>query len=142
MSVPVGARVTETSDVAADAALEIMPPASGPLAGVRLHVLMSNAHTSDSDVEAQGTVWRDKRIRSRSSWGVPATGVRRIEQIRIGGLHAVRFVDEMQSAMGGQQIMLCAALSAHLTCVVGSAPPNTVALEPALSRLLETAKRP
>ncbi|MEO6951997.1 MAG: hypothetical protein ABI321_09305 [Polyangia bacterium] len=142
MSVPRGARVTEVSDVAAEAALEVVPPASGSLAGMRFHVLLSNAHTTDGDVEAQGTVWRDKRIRNRASWGVPATGVRRVEQTRIGALRAVRFVDEVQSALGGRQIMLCAALSAHLTCVVGSAPADSTALEPALEHILGTAKRP
>ena len=141
MSVPAGSRVTEVGDVAADFTLEVVPPLAGPLGGMRFHVLLSNARTSDAEVEAQGTAWRDKRIKNRSSWGVPATGVRRVEQTRLGTLRVVRFVDEVQSVLGGTQVMLCAALTGHLTCVVGSGSSDSVVLVPALSQLLESIKR-
>jgi hypothetical protein len=139
-SMPGGSTVKDSTDIAADYAVDVTLPASLELPQVSIRILGSNNKVADLDVEAIGSAWRDARIRNRASWGVKKKTEERVEVTHIGSRRFVRLVDQMGSVLGASsQLMLCGSVSNRLVCGVASGMSDKLRIaEPILVRMLET----
>lgn len=141
-TIPTGTQVKDATDVAADYALELLPPGDPKVKQSTLRLLLSNNRVVDVDVEGVASAWRDARLRNRASWGVHKRekDADRSEITHVGSRRFVRFTDQMGSVLGAQrQIMLCGSISARLVCAVMSGQQaNERAAEAVMLRVLET----
>jgi len=141
-NLPADAKVIDSTDVAADRALEVKLAPGSPLAASTIFVLASSSKVNEADVEGVATAWRDARLRNRASWGVRAQGERHTEQSHVGVRRFLRFSDQIGSVLGAsRQLMLCGVVSNRLVCAVASGPATSErANEALIVRLLETVQ--
>jgi hypothetical protein len=86
-------------------------------------VLASERRVTDADALQLADKWHSARVKNRAAWGMRANGGPPAETIRIGERRFQRFRDRIGSVLGpSEQTMVCGLISAHLVCVVVSAP--------------------
>lgn len=91
--------------------------------GIRASVIGGSKRISDGEVEELATTWHGARIKNRAAWGMKASGGPPRDAVRIGERRWIRWRDRIGSVLGAQeQTMTCGAVSAHLVCVIVSAP--------------------
>ncbi len=117
-SYPSSAQTAPGTDPSADVAVNVTLKD-----GISASVIGGTKKVSDGEVEELATTWHAARIRNRAAWGMKAAGGPPHEAVRVGGRHWLRWRDRIGSMLGAQeQTMTCGAVSAHLVCVVVSAP--------------------
>ena len=91
--------------------------------GIKASVIGGTKRVSDGEVEDLATAWHTARIKNRAAWGMKAAGGPPRDAVRIGERRWIRWRDRIGSVLGAQeQTMTCGAVSAHLVCVIVSAP--------------------
>ena len=136
-TVPSGSKVTDGTDVAAEHAYDVEVPG---LPG-HAHLFFGDGRTTDGDVEAMATAWRDKRLRNRASWGVHASGDHRVRSVQVNGRRGVALTDDLTTTFGGRQVMVCYATAGRLACAAASGRPEREhAIEDLLTRMLASLR--
>jgi hypothetical protein len=118
-SYPSSAATAPGTDPSADVAVTVT------LAGgtVTASVIGGSKKVVDGEVENEATAWHGARIKNRAAWGMKAGGGPPRDSVRIGDKRWLRWRDRIGSVLGAQeQTMTCGSVSAHLVCVVVSAP--------------------
>jgi hypothetical protein len=118
-SYPSSAATAPGTDPSADVAVKVT------LAGgtVTASVIGGSKKVVDGEVENEATAWHGARIKNRAAWGMKAGGGPPRDSVRIGDKRWLRWRDRIGSMLGAQeQTMTCGSVSAHLVCVVVSAP--------------------
>jgi hypothetical protein len=88
-------------------------------------VLAGERRVADADAAALADKWHSARVKNRAAWGMRANGGPPAETVRIGERRFQRFRDRIGSVLGpSEQTMVCGTISAHLVCVVVSAPAS------------------
>jgi hypothetical protein len=119
-SYPSAAKTAPGSDPSADVAVTVTLAG-----GITATVIGSSKRISDGEVEREADAWHAARVRNRAAWGMKANGGPPREVVRVGTRTWVRWRDRIGSVLGAQeQSMTCGALSAHLVCVIVSAPKS------------------
>jgi hypothetical protein len=117
-SYPSAATTAPGTDPSADVAVTVALPG-----GISASVIGGEKKISDGEVENLASAWHTARIKNRAAWGMKAAGGPPHESVRIGERHWLRWRDRIGSVLGAQeQTMTCGSVSAHLVCVVASAP--------------------
>jgi hypothetical protein len=118
-SYPSAAATAPGTDPSADVAVSVTL-AGGAIAA---SVIGATKKVSDGDVENEASAWHAARVKNRAAWGMKAGGGPPRDSVRIGERRWLRWRDRIGSVLGAQeQTMTCGGVSAHLVCVVVSAP--------------------
>jgi hypothetical protein len=118
-SYPSSAATAPGADPSADVAVKVT------LAGgtITASVIGATKKVVDGEVDNEATAWHGARIKNRAAWGMKAGGGPPRDTVRIGDKRWMRWRDRIGSMLGAQeQTMTCGSVSAHLVCVVVSAP--------------------
>lgn len=93
--------------------------------GISASVIGGSKKIADGAVEDEASAWHGARIKNRAAWGMKAGGGPPRDTVRIGERKWLRWRDHIGSVLGAQeQTMTCGSVSAHLVCVIVSAPKN------------------
>lgn len=118
-SYPSSAQTAPGTDPSADVAIAVTL-ADG---SVRANVLGSSKKVGEGELENVANEWHGARIKNRAAWGMKAAGGPPRDSVRVGERKWMRWRDRIGSVLGAQeQTMTCGSVSAHLVCVVSTAP--------------------
>jgi hypothetical protein len=120
---PAGWKVERGADVSAEIALKLIPPDGERLQSAVL--LIGAKRIGDGELEAASAEWHSAHLRNRAAWGMHLTSGLPREEVRAGGRRALRFRDRVGGALGSsEQTFTCALASAHLACILITAPAD------------------
>jgi hypothetical protein len=124
---PSGWTGAATADISAESAARATPPAQGKQPPVRsLVVLVGGKKISDGDLESESSAWHAAHVRNRSAWGMRSEGGTPRDLTRVSGRRAVRYRDQVGSALGAnEQTLTCSVIGARLACVIATASPES-----------------
>ncbi|HXU68432.1 MAG TPA: hypothetical protein VN947_03845 [Polyangia bacterium] len=93
--------------------------------GISASVIGGTKKIGEGAVDDEASAWHSARIKNRAAWGMKAGGGPPRDTVHIGERKWLRWRDHIGSMLGAQeQTMTCGSVSAHLVCVIVSAPKN------------------
>ena len=117
-SYPASATTKPGTDPSADVAVTVALPGN-----ISANVIGGSKRIGEGEIEDLANAWHAARIKNRAAWGMKAGGGPPRDLVRVGERRWLRWRDRIGSVLGAQeQTMTCGAVSAHLVCVVVSAP--------------------
>jgi hypothetical protein len=125
---PAGWKTEPTSDISAETAVRLTAPAKGgktpPLRSAL--VLVGTKRLVEGDLETEAAGWHAAHVRNRSAWGMKSEGGTPRDLVRIGSKRAVRYRDQVSSALGAnEQTLTCALIASRLACVIVAGEPSS-----------------
>jgi hypothetical protein len=142
---PAGWKAEAVADISTENAVRLTAPAGKQPLKWAL-VLMATKKVADGDMETEAAAWHAAHVKNRSAWGMKSEGGTPRELTRVAGKRAIRYRDQVGSALGAnEQTLTCTLVSARLACVIvaGSAESrdNADALISQILSTLQTHKR-
>jgi hypothetical protein len=141
---PSGWTFEATSDISAESAARGNAAVqAGQKATVRTAlVLAGSKKMGDGEMENEAAAWHAAHVRNRSAWGMRSEGGTPREVVKVGGKRAVRYRDQVGSALGAnEQTLTCLLVSGRLACVIVSAASESRDAADALSAQILSSLR-
>jgi hypothetical protein len=141
---PGGWTFEATSDISAESAARgnaAVEAGKKPAVRTAL-VLLGAKKIGDGELENEAANWHAAHVKNRSAWGMRSEGGTPRDLVKVGGKRAVRYRDQVGSALGAtEQTLTCAMVSARLGCVIVGAAPEARDAADALSAQILTSLR-
>lgn len=115
---PAGWKADAVNDISTENAVRLTAPAGKQPLKWAL-VLMATKKVADGDMETEAAAWHAAHVKNRSAWGMKSEGGTPREITRVAGKRAIRYRDQVGSALGAnEQTLTCTLVSARLACVI------------------------
>ncbi len=122
---PNGWKAEPASDVSAELAVRLTPPAGKRPPVSSLLVLVGAKKLSEADLDTEAAGWHAAHVKNRAAWGMKSDGGLPRDVTRLGSRRLVRYRDKVGSALGAnEQTLACATISGRLACVIAAADPE------------------